>query len=148
MFENNVYIGPSGPNDSRLAKQAHLKNSDAHEILREDAPELMQLSKNSPLSPKKVQIQIETKLTENGMAEVDQIRESTNLLSPLGPSLKKAKVPSNRIDKCCQTRLTLKCIKKEDLNQPRYVVANTQTEPLGRKKDGNSKGTEIRSIMK
>jgi hypothetical protein len=41
LFENNTYIGPAGPNDSRIAKQMALNKSGAFEILYEDSAEKM-----------------------------------------------------------------------------------------------------------
>ena len=62
------------------------------------------------------------------------------MISEAVPAKKKGKKMSKRVDKACQTRLTLKSIKKEDPNMPKYITAKTQTEPLGklgRHKDRN-----------
>lgn len=66
------------------------------------------------------------------------------------PQKKKGKKQPIRVEKSSQTRLTLKSIKKEDPNMPKYVTTKTQTEPLGKlglQKDV-SQGTDMLTHIK
>ena len=107
----------------------------------EDASENMQLSKSSHLSPNQAARQAQADQQPNININ------ATNVIAEAVPAKKKAKKVPKRVEKACQTRLTLKSIKKEDPNMPKYVATKTQTEPLGKlgRQQDKSKGTDTLS---